>query len=134
MSRAKDSKIIKESQKIFKIIKTAFIIVAIMSFGAVGTVTIYKATKDDEKKVLVPREGEKTVTLIIRPGEEISYQIPPKHFFRIYSKENVVATTWDGRKIRDVAWLGDEIRHANFKLKSEEEHKDAVVIITLRQK
>ena len=84
----------------------------------------------------VPHEtvDTKTISITLKPGEEISYQVPPKHWFRIYSDQNVVATTWSGRPIPDLSWLGDEVRDANFKLKSKEKEKDATVIITLRPK
>ncbi len=104
----------------------------------ITTISVSLAIKSPEKKdanVPYPRAAvERTVIITIKPGEEVSYQVPPKHWFRIFSEENVAATTWDGRKIKDIAWLGDEIRDANFRLKSNEKEKDAKVVITLRQK
>ncbi len=75
-----------------------------------------------------------TRSFILKPGEEMSYKISPKYWFRIYSEEDVKATTWSGSMFDNTSWLGDEIRDANFKLKSYEKEKDAIVIITLRPK
>ncbi|MEK7548953.1 MAG: hypothetical protein AAB496_00450 [Patescibacteria group bacterium] len=82
------------------------------------------------------RTAERIVILNLRPGEEMKYSVPPRHLFRIHSDDRVEAKTWDGRIYRDkdTTWLGDEIRHANFVLRSTEETKTARVVITLRPK
>lgn len=72
--------------------------------------------------------------IILQPGEKKSYTIPPRHWFRVYSDDKVEATDWRGKKQKGTAWLGDDIQHVNFVLKSNEKTKNATVVVTLRPK
>jgi len=114
-----------------KILKAHFVILSIVLIS----ILLYKEFEIG-KWVRVQSSSARTVEFNLYPGEKMQYSVPPRHSFRIYSDDRVEAKTWDGRIYRDkdTAWLGDEIRHANFVLRSAEETKTARVVITLRPK
>ena len=115
-----------------KIIKAHFVILSVVLISMI----IYKEFEIGKWIEGSARTAERIVVFNLRPGEEIKYSVPPRHFFRIYSDDRVEAKTWDDRMYRDedTAWLGDEIRHANFILRSREQTKTAKVTIALRPK
>ena len=97
---------------------------------------------------IIPRAIQKEAPASTTTVEEViakpdqwsrNISVPPNHWFRLTSHgKMIVVKTWDGREFKDepgkeaVVWLGDDIRNANFQVRSLE--KEEVQVTVLFQK
>jgi len=104
-------------------------------------VAAYHSYQYFSEKPHAPVTKTTTIEVVARPdqwSENIS--IPPGYWFRITSGEKMIAIrTWDGREIRDepgkqaIAWLGNEIQRANFKVRSLENGEVRVLVLLQKE-
>lgn len=112
-------------------------IVVVVILAIAGYQYFTKSSSHQQAPVI--SQNERIIEMIAKPNQwSENIQIPPKYWFRIYPEGKIKIKTWDGREIDDepgkATWLGNEIKDANFRVKSREKEKDVKVVIILHQK
>lgn len=143
-TRAKDPKIVGESQKIFQVIRNVFLWLVVILLAIVivswWRSAARRATEEAAKKTPVTATAQPTTkpdrTIEItapvgRWSENVS--IPLLHWFRIMPEGKVRIRLWNGKEMDSEpgndTWFGDNILDANFRFQSREEQGVGVKIL-----